>query len=187
MLRPAADRLVVVELDLDRNPHQRVDVALFDPYGDPQGGLGRVRSLVSDERVGCVAVYAWQVVAEHVDAFLSVGARAVLAKSAPPEAIADALLAIDDGAIIVHPSFGPPGERTWPGHDAGLSERESEVAALLSHGLSNREIAQGLFISEHTVKSHLKAIFHKTGAASRGQAIARILGDTGFRHVDKVG
>jgi DNA-binding NarL/FixJ family response regulator len=132
-------------------------------------------------------VYAWQVVAEHVDAFLSVGARAVLAKSAPPEAIADALLAIDDGAIIVHPSFGPPGERTWPGHDAGLSERESEVAALLSHGLSNREIAQGLFISEHTVKSHLKAIFHKTGAASRGQAIARILGDTGFRHVDKVG
>src|SRR5438105_929607 len=96
MLRPAADRLAVVELDLERNPEQRVDVALFDPYGDPEGGLHRVRSLVGDQRVGFVAVYAWQIVAEHVNAFLNAGARGVLAKSTPAAGVADALVAIND-------------------------------------------------------------------------------------------
>ena len=64
---------------------------------------------------------------------------------------------------------------------------ESEVAAFLVQGLSNQEMADALCISEHTVKSHLKAIFQKTGVSSRTQAVAHLAGDPAFRRVDRAG
>ena len=56
-----------------------------------------------------------------------------------------------------------------------LSGREKEVAALVIHGLSNREIAERLFISEMTVKDHLKSIFGKLEIRRRGELAARAL------------
>ena len=55
-----------------------------------------------------------------------------------------------------------------------LSERELEVLALLYGGFSNQEIADRLFVSRNTVKTHVRNIYGKIGAKSRGQAIARI-------------
>jgi DNA-binding NarL/FixJ family response regulator len=82
----------------------------------------------------------------------------------------------------VSPVFHHQSERrSWPGHDLGLTARESEVAVFLANGCSNREIADALFISEHTVKTHLKAILRKTGVASRAAAAVRIAQDSGFR------
>jgi DNA-binding NarL/FixJ family response regulator len=54
---------------------------------------------------------------------------------------------------------------------AGLTSREAEVLALLASGLSNSEIAQRLFISNATVKTHINRIFAKTGARDRAQAV----------------
>jgi DNA-binding CsgD family transcriptional regulator len=54
----------------------------------------------------------------------------------------------------------------------GLSDREIEVVTLLARGFCNKEIASKLFISEHTVKGHLKTITRKIGAESRGNIIA---------------
>lgn len=54
----------------------------------------------------------------------------------------------------------------------GLSDREVEVAKLLSQGLCNKEIAAKLYISEYTVKGHLKNITRKVGAESRGSIVA---------------
>ncbi len=51
----------------------------------------------------------------------------------------------------------------------GLSDREIEVAALVAQGLANKEIGSKLFLSEHTVKDHLKNIMRKLGAASRSE------------------
>ncbi len=55
-----------------------------------------------------------------------------------------------------------------------LSARETDVVLLLLEGLSNAEVADRLCISLHTVKSHVKRIFHKTGLQSRSQLISRL-------------
>jgi two-component system, NarL family, response regulator LiaR len=181
MLRPFADRVLVTELDTAANPEHAVEIALFDTYGHPWGGVDRVHSLARDPRVGAVVVYTWQLPPGQLEVVLTAGARGVLAKSIPAETLADALVAISRGETIVSPVFDRPHEHAWPGHDFGLTLRESEVAALLARGLSNREIAAALFISEHTVKSHLKSVFRKTGVGTRARAVARIKEDSGFR------
>src|SRR5712691_8591602 len=174
MLRAFRDRIEVVELDVCENPHREVDVALFDAYGHGQLGLDRVASLARDHNVGAVVVYAGQSTSEQRDAALAAGARGLLAKSMPADALAEALLAIADGHQVVSEEFGDAEEPQWPGHEFGLTSRESEVAALLAQGMSNKELAAALWISENTVKTHLKGIFQKTTATSRTQAIARI-------------
>lgn len=55
-----------------------------------------------------------------------------------------------------------------------LSERETEVFSLLVEGLSNKEISEQLFISEHTVKNHITHIFQKLGISDRMQAMSKI-------------
>ena len=179
--------LLVVELDVDANPRHRVDIALFDTYGQARLGVERVRSLANDPRVGAVAVFTWSLPRGQLDAVLAAGARGVLAKASPGETLVDALLAIDRGEIVVSPVFSRPRERNWPGYDFGLTVRESEVAAFLVEGLSNQAMADALCISEHTVKSHLKTIFRKMGVASRTQAIARIAEDAAFRRIGRTG
>ena len=51
-----------------------------------------------------------------------------------------------------------------------MTQREHDILALLAEGRSNREIAQGLYLSEKTVKAHLAAIFRKLGVTNRTQA-----------------
>ena len=53
-----------------------------------------------------------------------------------------------------------------------LTQRETEVLRLLAGGKSNKEIGKGMFISETTVKSHVKSIFAKLGVLSRTEAVA---------------
>ncbi len=183
LLDPFRDRIRVVELDVGRTPRKSVDVALFDTYGHPRNGPDRVRLLAGDLRIGAVVVYTWAITSEQCEAAVAAGARGVIAKSEPAEALVHALLAIADGDLVVSPIFRRPRGYTWPGHDFGLTARESEVAAFLGEGLSNRDMADALSISEHTVKSHLKAIFQKAGVGSRAQAVARIAADPRFRRV----
>lgn len=181
MLEPYSDRIQVVELDIRDNPASRIDLALFDTYGRPHAGVDRVRSLVDDPYVGAVVVYAWRLGPAQVEAVVAAGARGVLDKTMGAPALADALVAIAAGEMVVSPEFCQPAGAGWPGHSFGLTVRESEVASLLLQGLSNRDIAESLSISEHTVKTHLKGIFHKAGVSSRGQAVARIAGEDDFR------
>ena len=84
------------------------------------------------------------------------------------------VLEIAAGGEFVSSEFGVGDTPPWPGSDFGLTLRESEVAALLTDGLSNKEIAIALWISENTVKTHLKAIFQKTAVTTRAQAVIQI-------------
>jgi two-component system, NarL family, response regulator LiaR len=186
MLGPFANRAIVVELDVGTNPEHRVDIVLFDTYGHARGGADRIRSLATDPHVGSVVVYTWALPSGQLDDVLAAGARGVLSKSIPAEVLVDTFAKIDGGEIVVSRFFRRPSERNWPGNELALTARESEVAAFLGERLSNHAIADALGISEHTVKSHLKSIFQKTGVASRAQAIARIAEDPDFRRVRPV-
>jgi DNA-binding NarL/FixJ family response regulator len=81
----------------------------------------------------------------------------------------------EDVAVSIEPST--PGERAdLVARSAGLSDRETEVLAALAAGLTSPEIATRLFLSEHTVNDHVKAVLSRTGARNRQQLLARILG-----------
>jgi DNA-binding NarL/FixJ family response regulator len=180
MLKPFSDRIEVVELDVERNPRQSVDVALFDTYGHPRLGLDRVSSLAHDRHVGAVAVYTWSFTSERFKAARAAGARGVLAKSMSAEELVDAIQQIGRDEEFVSAHFGRSVRQPWPGHDLGLTLRESEVALFLAQGMRNRDIATALWVSENTVKTHLKSIFQKTSVSSRAEAIVRISRDASF-------
>lgn len=123
--------------------------------------------------------------AEDAQQALRAGARGVLSRSTPPHAIAPAALAVAAGhwvlderfatrLIAADPQLAVP--LASPPHASSpaltlLSPRESEVLALLSEGLSNRDVAARLGISHHTAKFHVNAILEKLGAATRTEAV----------------
>ena len=59
----------------------------------------------------------------------------------------------------------------WPGRGEGLTDRESEILALITQGKSNTEVATLTYLSPNTVKSYIRNIYRKIGAASRTQAV----------------
>jgi DNA-binding NarL/FixJ family response regulator len=65
---------------------------------------------------------------------------------------------------------GMPAELRWPGREALLTERESELLALLPTGMTNREPAAHLHLSENTIKSQLRSLFSKLKVRNRIQA-----------------
>jgi DNA-binding NarL/FixJ family response regulator len=180
MLRPFRDRIEVIELDVEHNPDEIVDVALFDTYGHPRLGLDRVAELARDPHVHAVAVYTWSFAPEQFDAARAAGARGVLAKSMSADALVDALQQIGRQEEFVSARFGRSVHQPWPGYDLGLTLREGEVALFLAQGMRNRDIASALWVSENTVKTHLKSIFQKTSVSSRAEAIVRISRDGSF-------
>jgi DNA-binding CsgD family transcriptional regulator len=85
-----------------------------------------------------------------------------------------ALRAVAAGLTVRGPnprdrSFEPLAEDAWP----VLTQREIEVLAALSDGLSNKAAARRLGISPHTVKFHVESVFRKLGATSRAEAVAK--------------
>ncbi len=180
MLSPYSRQVAVVELDVASNPVQAVDVALFDTYGQPELGLSRVRSLAENHRVGAVAVYTWGVSEAARRAAYQAGARALIAKTLPAPRLVATLQAVAVGRTADTGRFRSTRVGVWPGVQWGLSARESETLALLATGMPNRAIAGALFVSENTVRTHLKSIFRKLGVSNRSQALARALADPSF-------
>jgi NarL family two-component system response regulator LiaR len=180
MLAPERYRVNVVELDVRKNPEHKVDVALFDSYGQPGLGVHRVRSLAEDERVGSVAVYTWSLSDASRDAALGAGARGLIAKTLGADELVSGLRAVGSGQIYESAGFRGQSTGPWPGANWGLTARESETLALVATGMPNRDMAEALFVSENTVRTHLKAVFRKLGVTNRSQAVARALGDESF-------
>jgi DNA-binding NarL/FixJ family response regulator len=77
------------------------------------------------------------------------------------------------GSNVENPPFIAP----LPELEQELTHREREVLQLISQGLGNREIGQRLFLSEETVKSHVKSLLEKLQARSRAHAVT-----LGFQH-----
>lgn len=178
LLAPFPD-VKVTELIVGREEvSQPVDVVLFDTYGRAEMGLDRLRHLRRMPNVGKVAVYTLSWDRDLVRAALASGADAVLSKTLPAGQLAADLALVADGEAIVDPGTGRPirsRERFWPGRDKDLTERESEVLALVAAGLSNIEVSQLLHLGVNTVKTHLRNAYRKVGVKNRAQAAAYVL------------
>jgi DNA-binding NarL/FixJ family response regulator len=114
---------------------------------------------------------------------LAFGASALLPVAVDPQTLAAALLASAHGlAAIPRQELAmllPQEERIDPAVKApteSLTPRELEVLQLMARGLTNRQIARRLEISEHTVKFHAAAVLGKLNARSRTEAVARAIG-----------
>jgi DNA-binding CsgD family transcriptional regulator len=77
--------------------------------------------------------------------------------------------------VVIKEVSPPVGEPFLPGQrkreDLGITPRELEILELIARGMSNREIAEKLFVSENTVKTHSSRVFDKLGAKRRTQAV----------------
>jgi len=117
---------------------------------------------------------------EYVLGLLEAGAAGYLLKSARGRDLAGAIRAIKSGESVLHPKIiakllkramvAPTEEHKTSDL---LSERESEILKLVALGMSNKEIADKLFLSERTIKGHLTNIFNKLNVASRSEAIVK--------------
>jgi DNA-binding NarL/FixJ family response regulator len=92
----------------------------------------------------------------------------------PARELVAALEAVHAGETVV--SDAPPRTRSapgldWPGRGEGLSDRESEILALITQGKSNADVARLTYLSPNTVKSYIRSIYRKIGTASRTQAV----------------
>jgi DNA-binding NarL/FixJ family response regulator len=96
----------------------------------------------------------------------------MLRSDASPEQIVHGVKAVMAGLLTFDSSLIPHSETTQEPAEA-LTARENEVLTLLAEGLSNREIAARLHISEHTIKFHIRSILGKLGASSRTEAVTR--------------
>ncbi len=117
----------------------------------------------------------------YVYAALRAGAAGFLLKTAPPDRLVDAVRQIAAGDALLAPSITrrlieeftsrPPPGSPVSGTLAALTAREVEVLREVARGRSNAQIAQRLFVSEGTVKTHLNRILAKLGARDRAQAV----------------
>lgn len=100
------------------------------------------------------------------------GASGYLLKDAEPSVIVAAIEAAARGESVLGPGLTARVVQTMRVRRAELSPRELEVLQLVAEGLSNREVARRLVVSEATVKTHLNHVFGKLGADSRTAAVA---------------
>jgi NarL family two-component system response regulator LiaR len=189
ILRPYKPEITVVELDVEGNPHSAVDVTLFDTYGEAQELRQRVRGLAADATNGAIVVFSFSDDAALASTYLRAGAQGFISKALPAEQIVDGIRATARGERVTLVQASPhstmSAELEWPGRNARLTERESELLALLPTGMSNRELSEHLHVSENTIKSHLRRLFSKLKVRNRAQAAAlartSILGESRSR------
>lgn len=152
------------------------DIALMDlRFGSPGGGIDGIEATrrLAAEAPG-VAVVMLTSYAGRADVVraLEAGARGYVLKAGPPEELFRAVRGAAAGALGLAPEIVGElvGQVVSPEHE--LSGREIEVVRLLAEGRSNRAIAEALFLSEATVKTHLVRVYRKFKVDNRAAAVS---------------
>lgn len=157
----------------------KVDVLLLDIIMPGMNGLRSIDELVKVNADGAVVVFSGNTPPDFVAQALALGARGFIPKTLPLRSLATAIQLIASGQIFVPvDSRGTTGEGGVEGIDR-LTRREMGVLKQVSGGLTNKEIAWKLGVSEVTVKMHMRAICAKLKAKNRAHA-AIIAAQTGL-------
>jgi DNA-binding NarL/FixJ family response regulator len=168
------DQVVVAELDTNEDVHEAVDIVLYDSFAQPESDHDKVSVLVKNPHARRVVMYTWNFAPELVESARAQGVSGYLSKALSARDLVAALQAVHAGEIVI--SEAPTRARSmngldWPGRSQGLTDRESEILALITQGLSNADVARLTFLSPNTVKSYIRTIYRKIGVGSRTQAV----------------
>jgi DNA-binding NarL/FixJ family response regulator len=168
------DRIVVAELDANMSVEDTVDIVLYDSFAQPESDHHEIAVLIDNPRAHRVVVYTWNFHPDLIESARQQGAHGYISKTLPARELVAALEAVHAGETVV--SDAPPRARSavgldWPGRGEGLSDRESEILALITQGKSNAEVAKLTYLSPNTVKSYIRSIYRKIGVGSRTQAV----------------
>ena len=158
------------------------DVVLMDVRMPNVDGLEATRRIVAAGSPARVIVLTTYDVDDYVYAALRAGASGFMLKDVRPAELADAVRVVAGGDALLAPSVtrrlldrfadALPGPDAPAPADLGeLTERELEVLRLVALALSNAEIAERLFLTEATVKTHVSSILRKLGLRDRVQAV----------------
>jgi DNA-binding NarL/FixJ family response regulator len=171
MAKPEASRLRVLVLSGDPARKSRLAQWVRDAGHESAAVLGEASVVLSDavEVDSSVPVVGLGMDGEEYAARLPRGAT--------PEQIDAALRAVAAGLLVTAPGEGRGRFRELHEHDEAplLSPREIDVLRAVSEGLTNKEIARRLDISQHTVKFHLESLMRKLAVSSRAEAVAKSL------------
>jgi DNA-binding NarL/FixJ family response regulator len=158
---------------------EKPDVVLLDVNMPVMGGVEMVEALQENDRPRILML----TISKHdEDLFgaIAAGADGYLLKNAEPDELRRAINQVADGKSVLSPevtsrvlkavssSHGIP-------PDVALSKREMDVLKCLAKGMTSAQIAKNLFISENTVKTHVRHILEKLEASNRAEAVSRAI------------
>jgi DNA-binding NarL/FixJ family response regulator len=148
------------------------DVVLLDLELPDRNGVEAIPDLLqANPQVGVLVLTAYDT-EERVVGAVRAGARGYLLKGAPLDEIGRAIRAVAGGGSYLEPRVAPKLLGRLAGRATVLSRREREVLRLVAQGLSTKQVARRLGITERTVKFHVASILNKLGAENRAQAVA---------------
>jgi len=158
------------------------DVIIMDVAMPKLSGIEATRKIKARLPSTIILVLTGYDYDEYVFSMLEAGAAGYLLKNVSGDELVRAIRAVYNGEPTMHPLIlkklitrfkTPPATAKSALTEAAqlLSEREMEVLKIAAEGMSNRDIANKLFISERTVQSHMRSIFNKLGVSCRSEAI----------------
>jgi len=146
------------------------DVTLMDLRLPDMSGIDiliAIRTEFPEARIIMLTTFEGDV---EIHRALQAGARGYVLKNMPPSQLLDVIRQVHAGKKRIPPEIAS--QLAEHMSDESLTEREVEVLRQVADGNRNRDIAKNLFISEETVKVHIKHIMEKLGATDRTQAVA---------------
>jgi DNA-binding NarL/FixJ family response regulator len=175
VIRSQPDLLLAAEASNGRDAILRFrehtpDVTLMDlrlPDISGIDALIAIRAEFPEARIIILTTFAGDV---EIQRALQAGARAYMLKSMPPKELVDVIRQVHAGKKRIPPEIAAHLAEHYS--DESLTGREVEVLREIAGGNRNRDIADKLFITEETVKVHIKHIMEKLGASDRTQAVA---------------
>jgi NarL family two-component system response regulator LiaR len=175
----AGDGEEAVRLARELNP----DVIIMDISMPKLNGIEATRQIKAFQPLATILMLTAYDYDQYVSALLEAGAAGYLLKDVSASQLIDGIRAVHRGESVLHPVIARKVLERFK-HSEGyvqegalslLTQREMDVLTKAAKGLSNKDIAQELFLSVHTVESHLQGIFNKFGVGSRIEAVIQAL------------
>jgi DNA-binding NarL/FixJ family response regulator len=175
LIKNQPDMVLVAEASNGRDAIQQFqkhkpDVTLMDVRLPDINGIDvmiEIRNEFPDARIVMLTTFEGDA---EIQRALEAGARGYMLKSMPPKELVDVIRQVHAGKKRIPPEIAA--QLAEHMSDESLTGREIEVLQQVANGNRNRDIAERLFISEETVKVHIKHIMEKLGANDRTQAVA---------------